>query len=29
MEAAELGALMAAEVTRWAAVARDSGIKPE
>ncbi len=29
MEAAELGALMAAEVSRWAAVARDSGIKPE
>jgi len=25
----ELGALMAAEVSRWAAVARDSGIKPE
>jgi len=29
MQPAELGALMAAEVTRWAAVARDSGIKPE
>ena len=29
MEAAQLGALMAAEVTRWAAVARESGIKPE
>jgi len=29
MHAVELGALMAAEVTRWAAVARDSGIKPE
>ncbi len=29
MPPAELGALMATEVTRWAAVARDSGIKPE
>jgi tripartite-type tricarboxylate transporter receptor subunit TctC len=29
MSAEELGSLMAAEVVRWAAVARDSGIKPE
>ena len=29
MSADELGALMTAEVVRWAAVAKDSGIKPE
>lgn len=29
MTADELGSLMAAEVSRWAAVAKDSGIKPE